>query len=67
MRKVTERVASAFVNGVATKQGNTEVVVGADSINLLLHGNRIAWTSDKGLVMHACGWRTPITKERLNG
>lgn len=63
MRKVTQQVTTAFLNGVAKSVGNTST----DGKRLLFHGNCIAERTENGLLVQTCGWNTPTTRERLNG
>lgn len=71
MRKVTEQACKAFINGNHFKLGNTQVVVDYHSASktntMLLHGHAIAIKSDRLLYLDSCNWKTPTTKERLNG
>jgi hypothetical protein len=62
-RKITEQVASAFLNRRPKSIGNSST----DGHVLLLHGNRIAeWHGDDLWITNA-GWSSNTTKERLNG
>ena len=70
MRKVSKKIAAAFMQHKAAKSGNTET----DGTTLWLHGNAIArwrepWTeaakSDVIEVSFA-GWPSVTTRERLN-
>lgn len=69
MRKVTEQIATAFLNSEKKTVGNTST----DGENIYLHGNKIVSKNrfDNGMVnnflftLHS--WNTPTTRERLNG
>ena len=63
MRKITETIANAFLQGTNKTQGNTAVLDG----NVYLHGNKIVRRDSDGLYMSLAGWNTPTTRERLNG
>ena len=64
MRKITETIANAFLQGANKTQGNTSVLNG----KVYLHGNLIAQKGEAGEVyMTLAGWNTPTTRERLNG
>jgi hypothetical protein len=62
MKKVTEKVVSAFMQGKALKVSNTET----DGTALFLHGNKIAEKRSDGLYVSNAGWMSNTTKERLN-
>jgi hypothetical protein len=62
MRKVTEKVVSAFMQGKAYKLQNTST----DGTALYLHGNKIAEKRSDGLYISNAGWQSNTTKERLN-
>lgn len=60
--------AQGFRAGRNFKRNNTWVFIDQhNESNLLLHGNRIAWTSDNRtkLNINQCGWDTPTTNNRL--
>lgn len=64
MRKVTEKVMSAFLRGESCTVGNTST----DGQDVWLHGNRIATRDPEGgYMINFCGWNTPTTRERING
>lgn len=63
MRQVTEKAVDALMNRENMKCGNTEVRSG----EMFLHGNRIAWLKNGRLWITNCGYKTNVTKERLNG
>lgn len=44
-----------------------ETYLNSDLRRLKLHGNTIAELSADGLFITSAGWKTPTTKERLNG
>ena len=63
MRKVTEQITEAFLNGRKLTVGNSMT----DGNSIFLHGNKIAWRDEGELYISMCGWGTPTTRERLNG
>ena len=63
MRQVTEQVIQAFLNSENKSVGNTST----DGQSLWLHGNKIARKTDEGIEINNCGYKTNVTKERLNG
>lgn len=63
MRKVTQQIVNAFVQGRKLKSGNTET----DGNAIWLHGNKIAEKRDGALYITNAGWASNTTKERLNG
>jgi len=64
MRKVTEQIRNAFLNGKALKIGNTRT----DGNRVWLHGNLIVERTEKGDIFATlAGWNTPTTRERVNG
>ena len=63
MRKVTQKIANAFINGESLKIKNTET----DGRSVWLHGNMIARKTDNGLEVTLAGWNTVTTRERVNG
>lgn len=63
MRKVTEAIAMAFLNGQSKSVSNTTT----DGTRVYLHGNLIATTENGRLQMTLAHWGTPTTRERLNG
>ncbi len=72
MRGITETVINAFLAGKAMIKGNSAVSVDSQWIYLELHGSKIARRENtegpvQFLWMNNCGYRTPTTKERLNG
>ena len=72
MRKIEKEVIGAFVNGDTKVMGNTQSVFNqvTRSLDLLLHGNRIATMSNrdgyKKLWVSNAGWATRTTQSRLN-
>ena len=63
MRKITDEAQEAFWDNRYFKQDNTTVLNGT----LSLHGYTIAIYHDNKLTMSSYGYRTNVTKERLNG
>ncbi len=63
MRKVTEKIRLAFINGESKKVENTET----DGQTVWLHGNAIIKKVDKHIEFSLAGWNTPTTRERING
>ena len=64
MRKLTEDIARAFVNGQKKTVSNTST----DGMSVWLHGHEIIRkTGNKEFKISLCGWGTPTTRERLNG
>ena len=64
MRKVTEDIARAFVNGQKKTVSNTST----DGVSVWLHGHEIIRKfDDNSMRVSLCGWGTPTTRERLNG
>jgi hypothetical protein len=69
-RKITEKAISHFLNADSFKEDNTEVKVLPNVTIMLLYGNEIAYRyndPDKTLSITDAGWKTNVTKERLNG
>lgn len=63
MNKVESIVITAFLQGRPAKSGNTKT----DGKTLTLHGNVIAWWSDKyEITATYAGWKTRTTTSRLN-
>lgn len=67
MRKITQDAISAFYNNQAFKQGNTQVALITEGVQLKLHGHIIAELNQGEVFIDSCGYMTPTTKERLNG
>lgn len=68
MSKISRDAATAFRAGKNFNRANTWVFTDRHGeSNLLLWGNRIAWTSDgrKTLNVNQCGWDTATTNTRL--
>tara|TARA_Y100000401_G_C8282425_1_gene204195 strand:- start:53 stop:406 length:354 start_codon:yes stop_codon:yes gene_type:complete len=63
MRKVTEDIARAFVNGQKKTVSNTST----DGVSVWLHGHEIIRKDGADVRVSLCGWGTPTTRERLNG
>jgi hypothetical protein len=62
MRKVTDKITTAFLAGKAKSLGNTST----DGKSLFLHGNMIARHAGEKLEVTLAGWPTVTTRERLN-
>ena len=69
MRKITRLAIDAFMSATPFKLSNTEVVVGDNITDLVLHGNIIAtkFNGSRNIFITNAGWETNVTKERLNG
>jgi|TARA_S200002703_G_scaffold81620_1_gene70369 hypothetical protein len=63
MRKITQKIANAFLAGDSLKIKNTET----DGRSVWLHGNEIARRTADGLEVTLAGWNTVTTRERVNG
>ena len=63
MRKITAKIAKAFLAGDSLKIKNTET----DGQSVWLHGNEIARRTAFGLEVSLAGWPTVTTRERVNG
>lgn len=63
MRDITYITASAFMDGRKKRISNSET----DGQAYFLHGHKIAWKVEGGLMITNCGYSTNTTKERLNG
>ena len=63
MRKVTQQIAQAFIDGEIKQVGNTRT----DGKAVYLHGNKIAEKRDNTVSLTLAGWNTVTTRERLNG
>ncbi len=63
MRKVTQRIKSAFEQGRSLTVGNTRT----DGESVWLHGNKIVKREDGEVFATLAGWNTPTTRERVNG
>ena len=71
MRKVEKEVIGAFVDGKTKRMGNTASILNPiGTLNLMLHGNRIAAMSNrdgvKKLWVSNAGWPSRTTQSRLN-
>ena len=72
MRKIEKEIVGAFIRGETKSMANTESVFNhaTRSLDLLLHGNRIATMSNqdgvKKLWVSNAGWPTRTTQSRLN-
>ena len=70
MRKITEKAVIALMNNKTFKSGNTKVnrLEGTNSTRgLTLHDNLIACMDDNRIFISNAGYKTRVTKERLNG
>ena len=68
MRKVTQQIQDAFSFGINRAVGNTTVSVNENGdCFLYLHGNLIAKRVNGELWVTNAGWKSNVTKERLNG
>ena len=65
MRKITALASHALAHGHKFNRDNTRVPAGESS--LYLYGHKIAEWVGNTLELNDCEWRTPTTKERLNG
>lgn len=63
MRKITEKVCQAFIDGEVISAGNCHT----DEDTLYLHCNAIAKRLNGKIYISNAGWLTTTTKERLNG
>lgn len=64
MRKITQDVGNAFINGNYRSVGNSMT----NGTYLYLHGNEIMYKDDEGkMAFTLAGWGTPTTRERING
>lgn len=63
MRKITEKIVRAFLNGETLRIDNSYT----NGQDLFLFGNKIAVRTGNGLWISNAGWKTKTTKERLNG
>jgi hypothetical protein len=71
MRKITSNMYKAYHNSKPLSKGNTVVSINKNAscgtlTQIFLHGNLIAEYSDMGLSITNAGWKTNVTKERLN-
>lgn len=72
MNKITEQSVKAFLNGESFEKSNTRIIVEEDTngnlnTKMYLHNNLIA-KIDKGLLsISSTGWKSRVTKKRLNG
>jgi hypothetical protein len=63
MRKITNDVVTAFMNGDNFNMANSRT----DGHTLWLHDNAIAWRDGRDVVLTMAGWGSVTTRERLNG
>lgn len=63
MRKITRDIVNAFNRGEAKKIDNTRT----DGQSIWLFGNKIAEKINGVVWITNAGWKSPTTKERLNG
>ena len=69
MRKITEKAVDAFNASLPFKRENMEIEVLPNVTIMKLHGNSIAFRyndPNRTLSITNCGWKTDVTKERLN-
>ena len=67
MRKIERQMNEAVNEALNWKNGNTEVKTdNANMSRVFLHGNHIATIGDNFIQLFDGGWRTAITKSRLN-
>ena len=70
MSKISEDAARAFERRQPFKRGNTVVRTVLKNrgleVELVLHGNVIAWDGPLGRFVTCAGWPTQTTKSRLN-
>lgn len=70
MRNVTDEAINCFLSGTKFGKSNTTVIVEPNVTILVLHGNKIAYRyndPEHTLSITNCGYKTNVTKERLNG
>jgi hypothetical protein len=68
MRKITHEATNAFWEGKQYSKANTQVLQENGVWYLVLHGNRIAARIPDGeFWVSNAGWKSNVTKERLNG
>ena len=63
MRKITQRVATAFYNHSRLSISNTMT----DGESVWLHGNKIIKRESNEIYFSLSGWNTLTTRERING
>jgi len=66
MRKIEEKMIQAIRNKEYFKLSNTQIIRTDYSIQVYLHGNKIADIYNNKIVLSSCRWRTVTTKSRLN-
>lgn len=71
MKKITQEMINAYLEGKEFYKSNTEVIINPNSscgtlTQIYLFNNCIAENSDLGLYITNQGWFTKTTKERLN-
>jgi hypothetical protein len=67
MRKVTEITSNAFLERTETSMSNTQTIQEGKDFLYELHGHIIAILKYSGeLLISNCGYKTNVTKERLN-
>jgi len=70
MRTITEQSIEAFLNAKPFSKANMKVKVLPNVTVLLLHDNEIAYrynNPEKTLSITNAGWKSNVTKGRLNG
>tara|TARA_R100000808_G_scaffold512_3_gene2731 strand:+ start:15270 stop:15632 length:363 start_codon:yes stop_codon:yes gene_type:complete len=63
MRKITQRIKSAFESGRELRVDNTYT----DGESVWLFGNKIIKRENGEVFATLAGWNTPTTRERVNG
>jgi hypothetical protein len=63
MRKITRKIATAFINKRPASGNNTTT----DGERYLLHGNVIAKWQEEEVWITDAGWNTVTTRDRLKG
>lgn len=71
MRKITREATEAFFDEADYSKSNTIVETirqpHMTTTHMYLHWNEIARFYKDEITLDACGWKTKITKERMNG
>jgi hypothetical protein len=66
MRKIESQMIAAIKARKDWQNGNTSVHVEDNYITVRLHEYKIAEVKEKEIILDSCGWRSKITKSRLN-